>query len=822
MLRLCLTLLRHRIPAMVAVACALFGAALLLTATGVLAETGVRSHLPVGRLAAADVVVSAEQSLPTAEDVDVALPERVGVPAALADRLAQVPGVRAAVADVSFPLAVVGPGGRVVATSGHGESSAARSGDALPALDGDRVALAADVAAAAGVRVGDEVTLRVAGRDRPARVAALAAAPATGVLLDDAAVEAVAGPGRADLVGVRVEDGRADEVAAAVRTLLAREDAGSRFVVATGAARGDATLPSAGAQRGTLVVLASSMGGVPLVVVGLVVAGALGTVVATQRRDLALLRAVGTTPRQVRSLVAGQATLVGTAAALPGILLGYLLAGRSLDLLAAGGLVPPDLPLALSPLPALAALLVVALIAQGAGRWAARGTSRAPLAEVLAESTSGPRTPSRPRTLVGLVLVAASIPLAAPPLFSGTLDAAAGTALAGMVAAVGIALAGPDLLRRGSELLVRRGGFRRGSAHRSVTSWLAVQNLRGNLVRSAGTTTALTATVVFALTYTLTQTTVLAAATRDTAAATAGTRTVTAVGGVGDDLLDAVTAVPGVRAAAVGDTSVVLGRTVLGEPEVEAEPALVLGPGAGRVLDLGVTDGTLDDLTGSTAALGEAAARFLRVGVGSSVPLRLGDGTETTVRVVAVHSRGGGLGEVALPADLVRDHTSGRLPDRLLVRTDGAAADRALAAVLRNRPGVELAGTTTSIAVPANTVLNFAVLGILVAYLLLGVVNTLVASTTARRGEFEALRHAGATPGQVRVAVRRENVWLAAAAVLAGIAVSVVPLALLGVGFLGRPWAAGPWWFPVATVAVVVAVALPAVELSARRTLRRA
>lgn len=820
MLRLCLNLLRHRIPAVVAVACALFGAALLLTATGVLAETGVRSHLPVGRLAAADVVVSAEQSLPTAEDVDVALPERVGVPAALADRLAQVPGVRAAVADVSFPVAVVGPGGRVVATSGHGESSAALSGDDAPALDGDRVALATDVAAAAGVRVGDEVTLRVDGRDRPARVATLVAAPATGVFLDDAAARAVAGPGRADLVGVRAEDGRTAEVAAAVRALLVRD--GARFVVATGAARGDATLPSAGAQRGTLVVLASSMGGVPLVVVGLVVAGALGTVVATQRRDLALLRAVGTTPRQVRSLVAGQATLVGTAAALPGILLGYLLAGRSLDLLATGGLVPPDLPLALSPLPALVALLVVALIAQGAGRWAARGPSRAPLAEVLAESTPSSRTPSPTKTLVGLVLVAASIPLAAPPLFSGTLDAAAGTALAGMVAAVGIALAGPDLLRRGSELLVRRGGFRRGSAHRSVTSWLAVQNLRGNLVRSAGTTTALTATVVFALTYTLTQTTVLAAATRDTAAATAGTRTVTAVGGVGDDLLDAVTAVPGVRAAAVGDTSVVLGREVLGEPEVEAEPALVLGPGAGRVLDFGVTAGTLDDLTGATVALGETTARSLHVGVGSSVPLRLGDGTSVTVRVVAVHSRGGGLGEVALPADLVRDHTSGRLPDRLLVRTGGAAADRALATALDGRPGVELAATTPSTAVPANTVLNFAVLGILVAYLLLGVVNTLVASTTARRGEFEALRHAGATPRQVRGAVRRENTWLAAAAVLAGTAVSVVPLAMLGVGFLGRPWAAGPWWFPVATVVVVVAVALPAVELSARRTLRRA
>ncbi|MEU2744636.1 hypothetical protein ABZ656_57980, partial [Streptomyces sp. NPDC007095] len=61
MFRLALQMVRHRITALIAVACAVVGGAALITGTGVLAESGLRSHLPAGRLGGADVVVAADQ-----------------------------------------------------------------------------------------------------------------------------------------------------------------------------------------------------------------------------------------------------------------------------------------------------------------------------------------------------------------------------------------------------------------------------------------------------------------------------------------------------------------------------------------------------------------------------------------------------------------------------------------------------------------------------------------------------------------------------------------------------------------------------------------
>ena len=72
MFRLALHMAAHRITALIAVACAVLGGAALITGTGVLAESGVRSHLPPGRLAGADVVVAADQEFRPAEDLPIA------------------------------------------------------------------------------------------------------------------------------------------------------------------------------------------------------------------------------------------------------------------------------------------------------------------------------------------------------------------------------------------------------------------------------------------------------------------------------------------------------------------------------------------------------------------------------------------------------------------------------------------------------------------------------------------------------------------------------------------------------------------------------
>ncbi|WP_222195984.1 FtsX-like permease family protein [Modestobacter italicus] len=817
MLSLAVAMARRRLTALIAVLCAVFGGAAIVTGTGVLAESGLRSHLPAGRLAGADVLVSADQTVRPSGDLPVALPERAPVPAGLVGELAQLPGVDAAVADVSFPAALVTDGGDVVETddprtAGHGWSSTGLLADrqvrGTPPDGPGEVAVDAALADAAGLLPGDEAQVVVAGEPGRYRVTAVVGTPGAGILLAD---EVAAGVhGSVDLIGLRVS-ADPDGVAEAVRPLLP-----AGVVASTGDDRGDVALPGAAAARSMLVVLAGSLAGVPLLVVGFLIAGALSVSIGGQRRELALLRAVGTTPRQLRRLVAAQASVVAAVALLPGIALGYALAGQFRRLLVHIGMLPEALPLSIGPLPALAAAVLLLLVVQVAARSAAWRTSREPVTSVLGEARTGPRTPSRGRYRAGLLLLVAAVPLSVPPLLLPSAIGAAGTSLAGIVAAIGLALAGPTLLRR-----VSGGLAARLPARVSAPSWLAVANLHGYALRSAGAITTLAMALVFVLTYAYAQTTVAGAMAEETRAGTLADATLTAdaLGGVPAGLLDEVRATPGVAAVApVGSTAVLWPERVLGEEEVTAEPALVLTPAAADVLDLGVTEGDLADLSGATVAVARD------VPVGSSVQLRLGDGAEVDARVVARYDRALGFGAVALSADLAAGHTTTGLAQRLLVRTDGSAdAGRALADLVADRPGVTVSGDGPlgdRPAAPPETWVNLAVLGVLLGYLLLGIANALVAATAQRREEIATLRLTGTTPRQVRTMMRREAGLVSAAAVVTGVLVSALPLALLGIGFLGRPWPAGPvWLLPVAAL-VVTAIAFAAIELPTRAALR--
>ncbi|MFD5316399.1 FtsX-like permease family protein [Streptomyces sp. NPDC127098] len=830
MLRLAADMARRRITALLAVACAVLGGAALITATGVLAESGLRSHLPAGRLGDVDVVVAADQTFRTGGDLPIALPERGRVPAGLTDRLAELPGVTAAVGDLGFPAALVASDGRVVATedpatAGHGWASiglfADPEVDGAPPAGAGEVALDAALAAAGDVRAGDRVLVSAAGRTAEYRVSAVVDAPGAGLLFADPTAADLAGrPGTVDLVGLRAEPGGAAALAAAVRDELAEEPG---LTVATGADRGDLAEPAAGAARSLLILLAGSLSGVVLLVTGFAMAGALAVSVAGQRRELALMRAVGATPKQIRHLAAAQASVIAAVALVPGVALGYPLAERFRAALAERGVLPEALPLTRGPLPALLTVLLVAVVVQVSARGAAWRASRMPATEAVAESRVEPRVPSRLRTHAGLLVIAAATTLSVAPLLARNALGAAATSMAGIVGAIGLAMAGPALVGRASGALARR-----LPARASAATWLATANIRGHALRLAGVVSALGMAVAFVLTYVLAQTTVLAAADADVHDGTLAQHRLAApaLGGLPADVLPEVRATPGVRAAVpVGTTTVIHSYRMLGETEVESASALVLTPDAPAVLDLDVRAGSLADLTGDTVAVSEDVARTRDAGLGSRVSLVLGDGTQVEARVVAVYARGLGFGPIALSRDLAAGHTTGDLDQSLLVRTDDeVGAEAALAELVAARPGltVEATALDTGGEAPPEVWMNLAVVVVLLGYLLLTIANRLVATTAQRREEIAALRLIGTTPRQIRAMMRREAAIVTAAALAAGLALSAVPLALLGQGFLDRPWPAGPGWLLPAAAATVAAVAFLTTELPTRRALRAA
>ncbi|HEU5127183.1 MAG TPA: ABC transporter permease [Glycomyces sp.] len=811
-----LSMARRQIGGLVAVACAVFGGAAMVTASAVVGETGLTSHLPPDRLAAADLLVSARQSHHVPEDVDPPLSERVTVPADLAETIADVPGVAAAVADVAFPAAVTALG---EPGEGHGWASAALAGPDLagepPAGPGE-VVLDAELAAAAGLAAGDRTELTTLEGTAEYLVTGVVDAPGAGAYFAEATAAALTGrdDGAADLIAVAVEPGAS--VAAVVAEV---EAAAGGLTVTAGEARGDVEALAGSAARSELVAISGSLAGTLMILVGCIVAGALSVSVANQRRDLALLRAVGATPRQVRRLVAGQASAVAAIALVPGVAVGYLMAEGFAGVLAGAGMLPEALPVARSPFGAIAAAVLMLATVQLAARGAAMRASRMPATEAateaVAESRVEPRSPSRARTAAGVLLFAAALAQSLVPLVARGEAALASTAVGTLLAIAGLALAGPALVRA-----VTGRAARRLSDRASASTWLAVGNSRAYALRTAGSVTVLALAVGLTYTQVYAQTTVERAAEGELEEGMIAAATITgSTGGVAEADLAGLAERPGVAAVVpMASTEVLRRHEVLGDAEIEPHAMLAFGEGAEQVVDPGVEAGDLADLRGETVAV----AASWGVDVGERVDLVLADGTEVRPTVVAVYGRGLGFGGVIAAADLLVAHGGPRLFDAVLVAGDAGAA----AAWAAGRPGLEAeagaAALTAGAGASPDRWINLLVTVALVGYVLLGVGNSLVASTARRRGEFAALRIVGATPRQVLAMVRRESVLLAAVAVGAGMAVALVPLSLLGLGLMGRPWPQGPLWLIPAAAAVAAAIAYAATVGPTRRALRQA
>src|SRR5215213_4302292 len=204
MLRLALLSGRGRLGTFAGALVALIASSALVMAGGMPLEAALRTHPPVERYAAATAVVTGQQIV--GKDHDVPLGERARVDSALASRLGAVPGVRAAIADVSAPARL---GGRDAVA--HGWSSAALtpyvlSAGRAPAGPGEVVA---------GYRTALGARLRLASTEAARTVEVVGVArprhdvgEQTAIFLTDAEATRLAGHGgRADAIGVLAAPG---------------------------------------------------------------------------------------------------------------------------------------------------------------------------------------------------------------------------------------------------------------------------------------------------------------------------------------------------------------------------------------------------------------------------------------------------------------------------------------------------------------------------------------------------------------------------------------------------------------------------------------
>jgi putative ABC transport system permease protein len=120
----------------------------------------------------------------------------------------------------------------------------------------------------------------------------------------------------------------------------------------------------------------------------------------------------------------------------------------------------------------------------------------------------------------------------------------------------------------------------------------------------------------------------------------------------------------------------------------------------------------------------------------------------------------------------------------------------------------------------ANAWVNYLVVGLIIAYTAITVVNTLAMSTAARRREFALLRLSGTARSQVTGMMRRESVVVVVAGVGLGTLLSVFPLVLVALALGGPPWPAVPGLGYLAIAGTTAALATAGTMVPTRLLLR--
>ncbi|MGP4025824.1 FtsX-like permease family protein [Actinomadura sp. 3N407] len=841
MFRLALRTLRFRKGGFAASFAALFLGVVIVTACGGLMESGIRTEVRPERLAAAPVVVAGEQSyrVPKSGDAErVTLPERVHLDPGLVTAAQAVPGVAEVVPDVSFPVAVLPPGGGAPLPlderpAGHAWSSAplapyTLSAGRAPGAEGEAV-LDTRLAASADAKPGDTIDLMVSGAVGRFRVVGLArgrSALPPGVFFSDPDVQRIA-PQRIDALGVFPAQGTgADEL----RGRIAEALAGHGVTVSTGLDRGQAEFPDVRPAGETLIVLAAVFGGLAIMVVVFVVASTLGLSLQQRRREMALLRIVGATPAQLRRLVLGEAVVLAVLAAalarLTGASSGRLLFGR----LTAQEVVPDEIVFRQGWIPAAAGAGVGLLTAVVAAFIAARGAATARPAETLTEASLPDRRLGWVRTGCALVCLAGATALALVTAIVIPGPAAAGTAgPAAMLWAAGLALLSPRI----APILIAP----LRPVLRAVTGnagHLALLNVRARRIRTAAAITPVMLATGLATGMIYLQTAQSADAERVFGETLRADAVVTSsTGGPASGLVEDIREDPAVAAASALVTSIgYVEAPRFGAQSEDGLPLRGVSPaGAAATTAVSVTAGTLTALRGDTVALDVEHARRIGggLGVGDTVTLRLGDGAKVDLKVVALVTMRAGPKTVLLPAALLAQHTTAAGPARVLVRAaPGVGPDRLAATLtdrLADRPGVRVADRDEAAAAQAEQErtgawVNYMFVAVIVGYTVITLVNTLVIAAAERRREFALQRLIGADRGRLLRMMGVEGLVIAVVGVLLGTLVAGLTLVPFGIALDGSPTPTGPLWIYLTVIGSAGALTLAVTVLSSWFALR--
>jgi putative ABC transport system permease protein len=700
------------------------------------------------------------------------------VPASLVGPISRVPGVGRVHGEVSEFTALVGENGEVVGGSGPpqlgidwdpGDEDHPVKAGRGPARAGE-VAVDEKAARKAGLEVGDRTRVLIQGPPQDVTVVGIVDSGdllgATVVAFDQATAQRLLlAPGRFTDITIAAKSGVAET---ALRDRVAQVLPSPSYEAITGTTMREDDKSDVARILSFIRTFLLVFAVISVFVGAFIIFNTFSMLVAQRSRELALLRAVGASRKQVTRAVLGEAAGVGVVGSTLGLaagaglalLLQVLFRAAGADL--GGGLVFTYKPVVWSYAVGVAVTVMAAYLP-------ARRAAKIPPVAAMRDDVAMPHRSLRVRLVVGSMVTVAGAVLSGFGLGGGPLATlGAGAALV----FVGVAMLAPVISRPVVRVL--------GAAYPRLfrtPGRLATQNAQRNPRRTAATASALMIGLALVSAVNVMSSSAKASVSAQVDKAFAADYMVTPVSPGFDPQqpAEAVRAVPGVQLV----TSAYQGRFKVGARQhsfLATERPADLVRAARLSLRAGSTDLGRDGLL-----VDEPTAASGRLRVGSAVTARFADGATERLRVAGVYAENPLLGARILALPVVRAHNPHPAGLGMMINTGRAdtatrsAVERALSGYpnlqVQDRSDVKRSAQQS---IDQFVTLLTVLLALSIIIATLGIVNTLALSVIERTREIGLLRAVGTSRRQTRRMIRLESVVIAVFGGLLGIAIGVL------------------------------------------------
>jgi putative ABC transport system permease protein len=694
-----------------------------------------------------------------------------------AQQIAALPEVDAVAGDLSAPIAFLGADGKPFADGATGRLWIAD--DELNPVDveeGAAPAAAGEIAVDQGLAedeslaIGDQVVVLTAAGQFDATIVGVTSFGSTDAIDQNGTVsvpEATAfdwlNAGKAEFVDLYIR-GNVDEASlvAAVEPL-----APDGFKVQTGDEFLQDKRAEASAFGKFLKIGLQGFAALALFVGAFVIYNTFSVIVKQRLRELAVLAAIGATPKQIKRSLRVEGLVIGLLGSLIGVVAGFLLAYLLVTVVAALGVSLPGSGIKVSPNVVVQGIFVGTLITFFSVMIPARRAAKTEPIEALRDAAVESSSVSRSRVITSLVLMG----LGVLGLLGGS---GAGLGFGAFALFIGVIVAGPLLAIVAAKL------FRPIAKLFGLEGRLAADNTARNPQRTATTANALLIGVFLVTLVTVAGTSVKDFAVEEIDKLSGADYFLNSAGGsIDDELAAQLVAIDGVEQVTPFRRAPV---ALDGEPSaISTADFAALTESAG----VKISEGSFDDLgpggivISSGAAIGGSTADTPTLG--STVTLTNSAGDTVDLEVV-------GIVDASIDVAFTGNFVAAETFDSFIGDTEPASAfvDVASGAqsdvedqineVLSLRPDVSItAGSAIGQQIGSifdfliNAVNGLLLMSVIVA--LIGIINTMSLSILERRRELGLLRVVGMLDRRVRRMVRIESVIISALGTVAGMLV---------------------------------------------------